>query len=296
MIIKRWRLFLGFMMIGAVAMPMLVLLLARLSPAYYQAVMVIGPVARHGAATMGAVAGLQMPLEAAADRPMAEWRDDEIVSDYTRFLQVMIGPVVARELLKQQPDLAAMVMKLHWDDRTKQWQPPSGFSAWLARQLRIIAGRPGWLAPGPLELSQRLADVVEIRPVAETALHRLIVRDPDPYQATLLLNHLYHLTEETLRHEARRRLQVQIDYTTRQLATVTQASQREAMGQLLGRFSQAQMMLAVDLPFAADLVTPPIASNDGDQPPLMLILAMSIVLGAMGGGLLGLAIMKRTDE
>ena len=276
--------------IGAILVPGLMLILLRLTPPQYQAVMVIGPVARHGAATMGAMAGVQ---DSGDNRPMTEWRDDEVVSDYTRFRQVMIGPVVAAELLKNHRDLAAMVMRLDWDQGAQQWQPPHGFSAWLARQLRGLAGRPAWVAPGPLELSHRLADMVEIRPVAETALHRLVVNHPDPHQATRLLDTLYHVTEAVLRHEASRRLQIQIDYTTRQLAIVPQASQREAMGQLLGRFSQTAMMLAVDLPFAADLVTPPMASQDTDQPPLMLVLAASMILGALGGGLVMLGLWGR---
>lgn len=266
-------------------------LLLRLSPPQFRVEMMIGPVAHQGAATMGAGAGLAIETGIGANGTMREWREEEMVSDYTRFRQMLTGPIVAESLLHQDLDLVGHLMGLVPDPAPPYWRKPTTFSTKIGDIVRWLVGRPAPAAlPGVLELAQHLKNRVEIRPVADTAMHRLVVYDRDPGRAQALLNRLYRRTEAMMRQEASRRLQIQIDYVTQQLGQVSQASQREALGQVLGRFSQARIMLAVDLPFAADLVVPPMPAQERD-PPVMVVLAVSMLLGAMGA--VGLFIWRR---
>lgn len=246
------------------------ILLLRFTPPVTRVEMVIGPVGRDGAVTMGAGAGIMRIDRQAPEQwhSMAETRSDEIVSDYTRFRQMMIGPVMATTLLQTVPELVAQMM-------------PAPRFQWLYH----LAGRTIPEQPGPLEVARMLVDRVDIRPIAETALHRLVIRSTTPDTASQLLNRLYQLTDHMMRAEASRRLQIQIDYVTDQLQHVTQTNQREALGDMLARFSQARIMLAVDLPYAADLVSPPVIARDRD-PPLLVVVSVSALLGALGAGLL----------
>ncbi|MEM6903420.1 MAG: hypothetical protein AAF556_09315, partial [Pseudomonadota bacterium] len=96
-----------------------------------------------------------------------------------------------------------------------------------------------------------------------------------------------------LRAEARRRVAVQIEHLTTQMARTDLASHREALGSLLAHELQLSMMLAVELPFARDVIEDVVAPQRPDWPAVLPVLGVAGLFGLFAGLGLAFAIANR---
>jgi hypothetical protein len=250
---------------GALAALAAAWLWIRLTPPEYRATMVVAPT--ETLIDDGAAAAHGGPPEPTAGPA------------FPRFLQLLTSVEVARRLAGQEWVLAALFPD-RWDATGGGWRPPAGFGRWLKSALL------GWSTrwpPGPEDLAERLADRLRIETVGGTDMRRLVLRHRDRDTAVALLDDLHRTADAVLREQAANRADAYIAYLDGQLARTTLAEHRSGIAVLLGRQERARMLIAVELPYAAELVEAAAAPMRPSWPDPVLMLPLAALAGAVLG-------------
>jgi len=250
---------------GTLAALLVAWLWIRLTPPEYRAAMVVAPT--ETLIDDGAAAAPGGPPE-----PMAG-------PAFPRFLQLLTSVEVARRLAGEEWVLAALFPD-RWDATRGGWRPPARFGQWLKGAL---LGRSTRWPPGPEDLAERLADRLRIHPVGSTDMRRLALRHRDRDVAVALLDALHRTADAVLREQAASRAEAYIAYLDRQLARTTLAEHRSGIALLLGRQERARMLIAVDLPYAAEPVEAANAPPRPGWPDPVLMLPLAALAGAALG-------------
>ena len=266
----------------AAAVTLAAILALRALPPEHTASMVVGPIARSGAAAMGARA----PLAMRADMPLSVLEfgnGDETLSDFARFIELLTSPTVAARLMAE-PDIPPRLFPERWDPATGRWHTPGGLGGWLRGLVLALAGRADWSEPDADIVSRHLRRTIIVQSLGTNPMRRISFRDSDRAFAVRLLQKLAAAADARLREEAIRRANAEIDYIRLRLATAQSADSRKALVELLDDQERVATLIGVDLPYAADPIEPPTASAQPDWPNPLVILP----LAAAGGAGLGL--------
>jgi Chain length determinant protein len=203
-----------------------------------------------------------------------------------RYLEILASPLVAQRLEAEHQVLQRLFAD-QWDAERQAWRPPSGLVPRIEGAVSRFFGYPAWKPPGPEDLAGYFGRTLEVRrPIATSALRRIELSRSDGAFAAHLLALLHETADDVLRQEARRRVAQQITHLEDALGATDDPPRREALNGLLGQVYQQQAMLASDLPFAVELVSPPAASATPTSLSPLLILALAAVVGAIVGMLL----------
>ena len=243
----------------------------------YTASMVVGPISLRGATAVGT------PLPDQSGNGFRQIGSGAELSDYTRYLQLLTTPNVMAGLQDKVPNLLPTLFSREWDQTHSQWQPPRGFTATLRRFLNWSLRRPGWRAPDTERLSGYLAKEVKISmvtlPGTPTPMRRITYRNADRGLAIGILYGLHQSAEGLLREEADRRSQAVIEYIQMEMGKIGLQEHRAALVQLLAEQERVRMMISLNLPYAADIITPPTAPLQPDYPQPWPIILGGMIMG-----------------
>ncbi len=247
-----------------------VLLLHMVTPRY-TVTAIVGPTAREGAAARGAA---RLPVAALPDEAgrlnLIERSDDETLSDFARFMQLLTTPEIAQKLL----DDPALDIRAHLAVGT-------GWRGGLDRLARFLAGQRTTQSLDAAELAKILRRRLAVNAIGRSAMREIALRDTDRDFAIRLVDALIAAADDHLKEQAMRRTASEIVYLRRALERVTLAEHRKTLAALLALQEQTQMMLAVDLPFAADAIQAAQAPQAPDWPPASLCFAGALFLGLL---------------
>ena len=282
MIKRRW-----FLVAVITALFVLIaIIVLQLSPRLYTTQMIVGPTASDGVAGRGNRLTLQ-----STDSPLyrgapVELDKDESLSDFSRFIELITSQEITRRVIRHHPsDSLSILQKLfadQWDAETQSWRPPGGVISRLKRAMNWL-GRGGktWVPPSARAATQVLDRNLLIEPVGTSAMRRIVYRHSDRQFGIDLLNALYDAADEHLRDQAKRRTRAEIDYIQRALQNVTFSEHRRALANLLAAQEQTQMMISVDLPFAADQIESAHAPELPDWPPVIPVIIVAFFAGLL---------------
>jgi uncharacterized protein involved in exopolysaccharide biosynthesis len=222
---------------------------------------VVGPTSRDSAAE-------QLPRRGSSDDlvhiGLVERSDEETLSDFARFMQLLTTPEIAERLLKNK-DLHAETLI-------------SG-SGLIDSTARLLAGQKTRSEKGAALLAVSLKKSLVINSIGRSAMREIVLRHPDREFGTKLLNELIAETDRHLKEKAQYRTASEIVYLRNALERVSMADHRKVLAELLAAQEQTQMMLAVDLPFAADVIQSASAPDAPDWPPAALCFLVALFLG-----------------
>jgi uncharacterized protein involved in exopolysaccharide biosynthesis len=238
----------------------------------YTAEMILGPTSQNGVAARGA----RLPLENVQNEKIrttpAEMTADETLSDFSRIIQLLSSPEIATRLL-QDKKLAVQQHLLS----------SHGMGHGLKILLWRLAGQSLNPDDDPANLAELLTRDVQIDTIGRSAMRRVTFRNKDRDFALDLLNALYKAGDAQLRAQGQTRTTSEIAYLRVALDHVTLADQRKALLDLLAEQEQTQLLISVDLPFAADQIQAATAPSNPDWPPVGLVLLFAFFLGAFAG-------------
>ncbi|BAI71960.1 hypothetical protein AZL_013220 [Azospirillum sp. B510] len=265
---------------GVGGLALAVLALWMVTPAY-TATMIIGPTARVGSAAMGArVPALSGRDSAGVAEPGA---GDESLSDFARYLELFgAGPVAER--LSRDPDCLSALFSDRWDAEAGRWRPPPGLFPRLRRALLALVGREDWVEPDGDRVARALRERLVIDMLRSGPMRRITIHHADRATAIDLLGRIALATDSHLRAEAARRSAAQIAHIRQRLGAVTVAEHRQALSDLLLDQERVAMMIGVDLPFAADVIQPPMASALPDWPNPVPVVPLAGLAGLAAAG------------
>lgn len=274
-VVEGWMLILTGAAVGLLG----AVLVLRLIPPEHTARMVVGPTSMFGAAAMGTRVPVLSRVAIGAAEPGSR---EEALSDYARFLHLITSVAVAEQLLTE-PGMVQGLFPDRWDAETGRWRPATGPVAMFKRAVLAVVGRDDWIVPDAHALSRLLGRSLVVETLGTTPMRRLQFRHRDPVFATMVLDRLVRITDTHLRQEAARRLATQIEHVHSGLDAVTVAEHRNALIDLAADQERVLLMLAVDLPFAADRVEPPDAAPLPDWPDVPGILIGFTAAGLSAG-------------
>jgi len=287
-IMPRWSFIALALLVGGALGLLCGVLALRLTTPAYTASMVVAPTSGNGIAGLGLrVPEPLVPAGQAEGSSLNERRAGEVVSDFEYFRHLLTAAHTASVLAADEA-LMRRLFPSHWHADKGEWTALdqgalTSLSAWLSGTGKSTgAGNDFTSANGDdgVALSLCLRRNLDVLRLGESALYRLRLRHHDRAVALELLQRLVSTADGSMRAEARRRTETQIEHLNRQIEATVIASHREAMTALLSRYLQTDMMLAVDLPFAADVIEPPTASRQPDWPPALAV-AAACMLAAM---------------
>jgi hypothetical protein len=241
----------------------------------YTVHMVVGPVSASGPAGMGTPAARLQELQ----RDNGGVSTPETLSDYDRYLQLLTSPAVAAELIKKVPEVLPVFFHDRWNAKTKQWYLP--WRAWPSEILNRARGGAPWQAPTPEDLAMRLDAMLQQRVIGATPMRELRLRYDDRGFAITLLYAMHEAADNVLREEAARRSAAISAYIEKQMPNVNLQEHREILSEILASQERIRILVAVDLPYAADIVEEPSAGLQPDTPQPWPIIIFGAVVGFM---------------
>ncbi len=206
----------------------------------------------------------------------------ERVSNLERYAQ-LFGSTALAARLQAERDLLQTIFVDEWDKEHQTWHPPGGFLARIGRTALRFFGYPAWTPPDLTRLADWLGDQVYIQRIGSSALFRIQINDPRPTFAVSLIAMMHHAADGLLREETLDRIGRQIRQAESDLAAATTATRRQALEALLSEQYQAQALLSVEQPYAAQVVVPATVSPQPTSLNPLLALALAAVIGLIIG-------------
>ena len=250
----------------------------------YTATMIVAPSGDGGA---GGLSGRLSQYSGIAALAGIDLPSNEVVTPFSQFSEIIASPIVA-ERLERKYDILPKVFadSWGWNPETKVWVRHSGLLTPIGNWVREFFGLPSRSPPSAYALSEYLQDKLGMSQIDNTSMQRIEFQHKDPVFAVQLLAALHKEADAVVREASEARTSRQIAYIERKLQTITAVDHRRSLVQLLLDQEKQMMMIQVDLPFAAQIIEPPISTDEPTFPRPKLFLAAAIVLGGMLGVML----------
>lgn len=267
-----------------IAVVAIVAIWMRVSSPLYTATMLVAPAASAGSGGLTGAASRYASLAALAGIDLPS---DEIVTPFTEFTETIVSHVVAEQLHRKYK-LLPKIFKAGWEWNAEagEWSPRGGLAATVKGWIRAPFDLPPVAPPTATALATYLKKQLSISTVGTTGMRRIEFQHKDPEFAVRLLQWLHLEGDALIRKKAAARASRQIAYIEQKLRTVTSADHRRSLLQLLLDQEREMMMIQVDLPFAARVISAPAASDNPTFPRVVLLGALGILSGFILGILL----------
>lgn len=207
-------------------------------------------------------------------------------SDYVRYQRLMGSPAVAQRL-QDKYHLLQYIFSDRWDEQTKQWRPARKslrtiLLGWLFRMSHVPTSSP----PDPTDLANFIAGQIEIVPSQTTDIVNVSMTSPNVGFAKRIMLLAHEQTNALLRDQVARRARQQVAYLQAKLAQTSVADYRATLLALLSAQEKNLMLTQTDASFAAEIVSPPVASPTPVSPRPVLSLAIAVLVGGLLGAVL----------
>ena len=224
-----------------------------------------------GLSSLASLAGVSMPKDLGA----------------TQFILYVEGTTSrsTADALAKQTAIMKGVFKSQWDEAANRFvDRPERFDNWTNRIKKLI-GIPiySWTPPDGAQLQLYLQDRLRITEDRVKPIVTLSYDNEDPVFAVAFLTALNKTVDDQLRQRTLSRVNENIAYLSRQLATITLTEHRDAIIQTLSEQEKTKMMASSDTPFAAEMIGVPSASFRPTKPNPTLIIVASILAGLLLG-------------
>jgi uncharacterized protein involved in exopolysaccharide biosynthesis len=262
-LLSRWALIVGVTVFGL----LVAMLYIRVATPDYTAKALVAP---FGATPLTSKIGT---LESVAASFGFNSDKTQQFTDFWRFRALLTSSRLAARLQSNHPEINRIFGE-RWDDVHRTWVPQTGIRATLKSYLFALLGRPQSPVPGPSELARALERRIVIADVPKTNFISIEFRDQDRNFALETVALLFSEAEEVLRDEAAQQADKRIRYLQQQLIPETLGDVRIGLAQRLVQEIGNRSMMIPTIPFAAQMVDQPSASNNPDTPSVPLVLAL----------------------
>lgn len=204
-------------------------------------------------------------------------------SYYLRYQNLLISPIVAERMQKKYGTLQD-VFSNQWDKADRKWVQPFTLRNLMLGWLLRLGHIPVWSPPDAIMLSGYLKDHLIIIPSTENDIVSISMQSKDPKFAQKILLQAHEQANAVLRDQVARHASQQVEYLQKKLSGVTIADYRATLLAILSVQEKTLMLTQADAPFAADILSPPLISENPISPRPILFVALSALLGALAGG------------
>lgn len=180
-------------------------------------------------------------------------------SDFQYFENIFNGPQVAARLM-QDPQIVNGIMQ----------DVPFSF----------LPVRQSWQ---PEDVAAYFTRHIEIEPVSNSALRRLVYKHPDRGFAVYTLGRMHDIADSLIRERIRSEASERIAYLNDAIAKTNNPDHRRALTTLLLEQERLRMLVSIDQAYAATVVEPASAGTRPVWPDGVFLVAVFMLVGAFIG-------------
>ncbi|HWY61221.1 MAG TPA: hypothetical protein VNW15_04915 [Rhizomicrobium sp.] len=203
-------------------------------------------------------------------------------SNYIRYQKLLVSNVVAQQL-QNKYGMVQYVFSSYWDAQNRKWNPPNTIRGFMVGWLLALAHVPQWSAPDVTALAAYLNGHLLIVPSTESDLVTISMDGPDVNFSRRVMLAAHEQANQVLRDQVARRARQQVAYLQSKIAETTVEDYRLTLLTILSSEEKTLMLTQTNASFAAEILSPPMASPTPVSPRPVL----SVFVAALVGILLG---------
>lgn len=210
---------------------------------------------------------------------------DQSGAQFSLYLEGMLTREVA-EVVSRDRKLMGALFEKGWNESIGDWREPSGPIADAKLAIKQFLGFPilPWRKPDASTLEKFVNEELSIHQDPERMIVSISLEHKDPELAVRLLGALSAATDNILRQRSLARSEAAIAHISQKLGTVSQIEHRTALATMLGHEERTYMMASSPSPFSAEPFGNVEVSPVPTAPRPLIVLIISIFLGASVGG------------
>lgn len=247
----------------------------------YAASMVIAPARETGTEALARQINAQA-LPAIMSGPQFATGPSELVTSFDRFLAYLTSIPMAERLQRDHGVLQSLFAG-DWDVEQSEWRHEPGFVESITGAIKGFFGQQGWQPPTPVTLAGFLKRNLVVYPVGQTGLRTVEIRLGNPELAQNLLGWVYAEADRLVREKEKARVEAELEYLRQQFEKETVAEYRDSLLKLIAQRQQTLMIIELDLPFVAERIEGPTASEAPVSPHPVQSLVVGGIVGAFAG-------------
>ncbi len=209
---------------------------------------------------------------------------------FMRFKELLTSVRLAERLMESD-DIVRKLFSREWDPDTRTWQRPTGLSYEIKQGIKSLFGLGTWRPPSPHRLAAYLEKKVVFGTKKGSTTVTLTYSHTDRDFALAFLLRIFREADRLQRTDGIAQAQVKRDFLADRLQRTTLSELRSLLITMMGEIEKQEMLLAEELPYAAELVDRPFVTDQPTSPRPTLILP----LFAFGGVLLGILAVFMTE-
>jgi len=206
--------------------------------------------------------------------------------NFLRYQRLLSSTVVA-ERLQEKYGMLQFVFSGSWDAKRKTWVPHRTFRDYLVGWLLTWSNLPTWTAPDVTALAKYLESQLIIVPAATSDIVTVSMDSGDVAFAKRVMLLAHEQANRVLRDQIAHRAQMQVAYLESKLNQTSVEDYRATLLNILGNQQKVLMLTQTDASYAAEILSPPVASPVPVSPRPLLGMFLAVLIGT----LLGLAIV-----
>lgn len=252
---------------------------ASTTTARYTAMMTVAPILREQSPRFGGEIAALRQLTAIAGVNLGR---TGATTRFQNFITLLNSYPIGK-ILTENYDLNRKLAVAKWDPVGRIWVRPNGILNRVKYKLNEYLGLPGWVPPTVHSFLDYLNQRLTIDRVQDAGFFEVKFEHEDPEVAETVLKILHKEADAFLRNKAYTRTTQEIEFLEQRISDVAIQEHRQALVALLSGLEQELLVIGPDLPFAADIIQPPVANKVPTYPRPMLFL----VIAALGGVFVG---------
>jgi uncharacterized protein involved in exopolysaccharide biosynthesis len=203
-------------------------------------------------------------------------------SNYVRYQNLLFSNAVAQRM-QDRYGMLQYVFASDWDAKNHRWIERHTLRGDITAPLLRLANIPVWSPPDITALAQFLRSSLIVLPSTTNDIIDVSMNDNNVAYAIHIMLTANEEANTVLRDQVARRARQQVDYLQRKLAQTTVEDYRQTLLALLSSEEKTLMLTQTDASFAAEIISPPMASPRPVAPRPVLTLFVAILVGAIVG-------------
>jgi hypothetical protein len=203
-------------------------------------------------------------------------------SNYMRYQKLLVSNVVAQHL-QDKYGMVQYVFSNYWDAQNRQWVPPKTIRGFMVGWLLALAHVPQWSPPDVTTLAAYLSGHLLIVPSTESDLVTISMDGSDVNFSRRVMLAAHEQANQVLRDQVARRARQQVAYLQSKLAETTVEDYRQSLLTILSSEEKTLMLTQTDASFAAEILSPPMASPTPVSPRPVLSIFVAVLVGILLG-------------
>lgn len=183
------------------------------------------------------------------------------------------------ERLASDPHLMRRIFAREWNG--KGWEAPQGVGTTIKNVAKSVIGvpKPFWMPPDSARVQEYIEKNVMVGANPQSNTYTISIVAEDPALGKDILAALHAGTDKLLRERALVRTDAFVKYLTGKLHEATITEHRQAIAEAIFEQEKVRMAAVAATHFAAEPLSPPIASGRPMHPKPYFVLLLSVGLG-----------------